>query len=312
MKILFIGIGSIGQRHCINLQKILPNVELVFYKKNNDVDLFAEKIGAQIVHSIDQGLHEADAVFLCSPSHFRMEAYEKILQSNLPLYVEKPLASNMNDLNILDSMLESYSGFSQVGFNLRYLPVVNIVKDIILSQKLGNICRALFEVGQYLPDWRKDKDYRTSYSAQSKAGGGVVLDLIHEVDLAYYFFGDFVEALIASNKFSCLEIDTADTAALILKRKTSPIVTVNMDYVARKKIRHFRIIGDIATLFCDLINKKLVIEGDDFLEEVQLSDNHYDFNESYVQSLDNFMKNNSSSCSIKDSIKMHQLILSNM
>ncbi len=318
MRVLFIGIGSIARRHCFNLIKLFPDTQLVFYKRNDVAHQFAKDVGAEIIDSLDLINDSLDAVFICSPAKFRMDIYERIFRYNIPLYAEKPIVSSIEDLKILESLLEKtkYTAPSQVGFNLRYLPVINRVQDIINSQQLGNVCRALFEVGQYLPDWRNSVDYRTIYSAQKKSGGGVVLDLIHEVDLAYCFFGNFSDAVVVSNKFSHLEIDTADTASIILSRKTNPIVTINMDYVARKKIRHFRIIGDKATLFCDLVNKKLTIEGVENGINPVISDDDYNFDTSYVCAIKIFIesvtKENPLIYSVKKSLNMHNLILGAM
>ena len=44
-------------------------------------------------------------------------------------------------------------------------------------------------MGQYLPDWRTNADYSKSYSASFEMGGGVLFDLIHEIDLAVNLMG---------------------------------------------------------------------------------------------------------------------------
>jgi predicted dehydrogenase len=318
MRILFIGIGSIARRHCLNLIKLVPDIQLVFYKRNDIEHQFAKDVSAEIIDSLDLINDSLDAVFLCSPAKFRIDVYERIFRYNIPLYVEKPIASSVDDLQIINSLIEKnkYDAPSQVGFNLRYLPVINKVHNIINSKKLGNICRAVFEVGQYLPDWRKNVDYRTVYSSHEKSGGGVVLDLIHEVDLAYYFFGNFSDAVVVSNKFSHLEIDSVDTAAIILSRKTNPIATINMDYVAREKIRFFRIIGDKGTLFCDLANKKLNIEGSENYIDQSINDADYNFDTSYISAIKIFIesikKENPLIYPIKNSLNMHNLILEAM
>ena len=144
-------------------------------------------------------------------------------------------------------------------------------------------------------------------------GGGVVLDLLHEVDLAYYLFGDFPSALVASNKLSHLEIDVDDTAAVLLNRNFGPLVTVNMDYVARKPIRCFKIVGDKATLFCDIFNKKLVIESQNSEEYLDLNKSFYDVNATYTRALKEFLSSISkkipSAYPLREAIQMHQLIL---
>ena len=114
-----------------------------------------------------------------------------------------------------------------------------------------------------------------------------------------------------NNKFSNLEIDTEDTAAIILHRASGPIVTINMDYVARKKMRHFNIIGDEATLSCDLINGSLVIEGQNLVEEFSLRGDGEKC--TYIAALGEFLsavkERKATAYPLMDSIAMHELIL---
>jgi len=313
MKVLFFGTGSIGKRHCVNLKKLMPHADLYFFRDTGKKDSFSEQVNAKILSSVEQITEDIDAAFFCAPAYTRKKCYEKIIQHNIPLYAEKPLISNMADLIWLKAQLtsSSYTAVSLVGFNLRFLNVIRTVKEILFSNKLGNVCRASFDVGQYLPDWRPGIDYRTLYSAQKSKEGGVILDLMHEIDLAYFLFGSFSDASIVRNKFSNLEIDTEDTAAIILHRASAPIVTINMDYVARKKMRHFNIIGDQATLSCDLINNSLVIEGQNLVEEFSLGGDGEKC--TYIAALEEFLsaikERKVTSYPLMDSIPMHELIL---
>jgi len=61
-----------------------------------------------------------------------------------------------------------------------------------------------------LPDWRPWQDYSQSYSAKKELGGGVVLDLIHELDYSYWLFGEFYELKSFTGKVSNLKIETND------------------------------------------------------------------------------------------------------
>ena len=45
-------------------------------------------------------------------------------------------------------------------------------------------------VGQYLPEWRKNTDYRKGVSARQDLGGGVLLELSHEIDYIQWIFGE--------------------------------------------------------------------------------------------------------------------------
>ena len=62
-------------------------------------------------------------------------------------------------------------------------------KQLLDDGVIGRPLSARFFVGEYLPDFHPDEDYRKGYSARADLGGGVMLTLIHDIDLATWFFG---------------------------------------------------------------------------------------------------------------------------
>ena len=78
----------------------------------------------------------------------------------------------------------------QVGYNLRYLPSLSRFRDLINEGLVGGPLSVRCEIGQYLPNWRPDTDYRTGVTARSDLGGGVLLELSHEIDYLRWIFGE--------------------------------------------------------------------------------------------------------------------------
>jgi hypothetical protein len=258
MKVLLIGCGSIGKRHALNLLEIVPEAQFAMMNSNGLENDFAEKIGAKMLTKWDT-IEDLDLVIVANPSAYHANHVEKIIVSNLPAYIEKPLVTSLNDLNNLKTLTNNHTHDKPImmGCNLRFLPSIQLLKETIEKGKIGNICRAIFEVGQYLPDWRTHQDYRDSYSAKKNMGGGVVFDLVHELDLVRYLLGEFEVVSSQHQHLSHLEMDVEDTAVIHLGRKRGPLVSVHLDYVSRMPTRNIRIVGDEGTLIWDLINKKL-------------------------------------------------------
>ena len=77
-----------------------------------------------------------------------------------------------------------------------------MLKDYVDSKKLGKIFSVRCEVGQNLMYWRKDRDYRSSVTANRNLGGGVLLELSHELDYLSWIFGPckWVRAMLATWK----------------------------------------------------------------------------------------------------------------
>lgn len=133
----------------------------------------------------------------------------------------------------------------------------------MVEGRLGRLVRADFEAGQWLPDWRPSQDYRLSYSASRGQGGGVLLDLIHEIDAAHWFLGSFDHVTGFSTRASNLEIDSDDCASLLLARSGGPIASVRIDYVSRRPVRRYVLVGDRGTATWDMGAQKLFISDAD-------------------------------------------------
>src|SRR5947209_4960132 len=60
---------------------------------------------------------------------------------------------------------------------------------LVHAGKAGRVSAVRLWFGSWLPDWRPNVDYRTTYSARANLGGGVLLDAIHELDLCLWLLG---------------------------------------------------------------------------------------------------------------------------
>lgn len=315
MKVLVIGTGSVGRRHTKNLLKICPEAKVALLRRDNREDEFSRKFDAVVVNDIYKGLDWApDFVIIASPSSTHVDYLQHILAVNCPVYVEKPIVTNEAQLKQIAVLANNYSAQSIVGCNLRYLPSVKLIKQILKRGDLGNVVRASFTAGQWLPDWRPDADYRTSYSADVNLGGGVLFDLIHEVDMSNWFFGPFDFALARTGKYSGLEISSEDTAVILLDNtKEGIMVSINLDYVSRRPVRRYEIVGENGTLIWDLQEKQLRVES--AVEVVVITDSHEDFDvdATYINALDeliNSIKNDvPTSHDIFEGMRVVQLLL---
>ena len=88
----------------------------------------------------------------------------------------------------------------------------------------------------WLPDWRPDRDYRQSYSARP-GEGGVLRDLVHEIDYATVLFG--APALLGARVETSgpLEIEADQAATLLWSTESSFTVTARLDYTTRPTSR---------------------------------------------------------------------------
>ena len=242
MKIGIIGLGSIGQRHARTLFKLgITDVYALRTKKGTMTKLPDDLHTIKEVFSDDEfydvGL---DGVIIANPTSLHIETMKKALQKHIAIFVEKPLANHLSEIQELE-LYDLSKVF--VGFTMRYDAVINQIKGFLDSGKLGSIYKACFYCGQYLPHWHPYADYRKEYYSRKELGGGVIRTLCHEIDLMQYLFGIPQELFGVVEKLSSLQIDVDDNALLICRMKDNALITIELDYLNPKDIRNGVIFG---------------------------------------------------------------------
>lgn len=245
---LIVGLGSIGRRHATNLKRKYPDARFTIVRHRSERDDLTRQLDARVVGDLADAIDDdVDLAVLSTPSANHMDALPMLIDRAWPLLVEKPIATAAADCDRVIAQLGSAAPAVRVaGFNLRYLPSLRRMKQLLDSGELGTLTRASFIAGQWLPDWRPGVDYRNSYSADARRGGGVELDLSHEFDVARWFFGEQQVAFATGGRLSELELMSNDTSISVLAPAggRAPLVTVSLDYVARQRVRWYEIVGD--------------------------------------------------------------------
>jgi predicted dehydrogenase len=174
--------------------------------------------------------------------------------------------------------------------NIRYLPSLQRFRALLREGAVGTVVRAVLQAGAWLPDWRPERDYRTGYGA-SAAGGGVVLDLVHELDQARWLFGEFDEVTAMTGKLSSLDVQAEDSACVLLRARThGPLVMVGLDYVARAPVRRYELVGEKGTLTWDLHAKLLTHAAPGGRSTHDCGPGAYDMAETYVSAMREFLQ----------------------
>jgi predicted dehydrogenase len=259
MKIGIVGYGSIGRRHAHNLLSLgHRDIVLLRSQGSGNAEGFEEMRDSLAFLS-----RRFDFVVIANPSAKHFGVLAPAIDLDCCVLVEKPIVATQVEARNVAAALARYTGTGMVAYNMRFHPCIATVRELLAEGRIGEPKYARFFVGQYLPDWRQNQDYRRSYSVQRALGGGVALDLIHEVDLALTLFGapsGPVKGLLA--RVSDLTEDTEDVCDILYMSRQGTIVEVHMDYLTRGVRRNFEIIGTAGNLSCDLVKNTVVVSGD--------------------------------------------------
>lgn len=273
MKILMLGLGSIGQRHLKNLKKIFPKaVYFAYRKKNKNLVIQDVKIKKKanlkkyykliILNNLKKALEiKPDITFICNPSIFHYRDATLFANQGSHLFIEKPLYASNIQAKKLIKILDKKKIVSMVGYQLRFHPAIKIVKKIILKKKYGNIISASFNNLTYLPSHHPYEDYSLGYAARKSLGGGAISSLIHEIDLIAFFFGfpKKVYGYKILSKILKLNVEDNVSAILSYNNKNKFKVMLNLSFTQVSEERGFKILFKKSILFVDLIKNKLTV-----------------------------------------------------
>jgi predicted dehydrogenase len=206
-----------------------------------------------------------------------LEVAKKLANNGVNLLIEKPISNSSKGVRELIDICNKNNCILMTAYNLRFLPSLIEFKKQIELKKIGNIYSVRVEVGQYLPDWRPGCDYKRTVSAQKKLGGGVLLELSHEVDYLMWIFGSIKWVKAHVSKQSNLEIDVEDTANVLLGFESIKgyelTASLNMDFIRHDTKRQCIVIGEKGSLAWNGITGEVSFfgKGSDNWEVLNLS-----------------------------------------
>ncbi len=223
-KISVVGIGLMGQQHikAIKKSKLCVLHSIVDIKKNEG--LLKKKLNVPIYSSIEYLIkkNKPDAVVIATPNSLHEKHTIKFLKSKIPVLLEKPISDNINSAKRIIKTAKIFNTPLLIGYHRRHNSIVNVVKKIINSGKLGNIVSVNILFWLY-----KHKKYYNENWRISKGGGPLGINLVHDLDMISYLLGPitYVQAF-TSNKIRKHKVE--DTASVNLMFKSGTLCTINI------------------------------------------------------------------------------------
>ncbi|MEM6884972.1 MAG: Gfo/Idh/MocA family oxidoreductase [Verrucomicrobiota bacterium] len=245
-KILIIGCGSIGKRHLSNFVEV-GGCEIVGADSREDrLQEIKDQYGVEKTYTdyLEALKNESiDGVVVACPPHIHVKVCNDALDHGCHLFVEKPLAHDLEGVQELADRCKELNKVGFVAYCHRFIPYSQKFKEIIESGQIGKPVTIRMEWGSYLPDWHPWEDYRTFYMAKKEQGGGALLDESHGVDLLRWWFGEVQSVSAIIDQVSDLEISSDDVAALLLRFKSGAVATANFDLCRREPKIFVEVIG---------------------------------------------------------------------
>jgi predicted dehydrogenase len=270
MKALFVGLGSIGQRHLRNLKCLeRQDLQLSAFRArggpgvlndrgelNPDADP-AEYYDMTTFASLEAALADRpDITFVTNPTALHVEVATAAAKAGSHVVIEKPLSHSLSGLDELQSAVTAAGVVAAVAYQFRFHPALLAVKSWLDEGRIGRVVSAQMTNGEHMPGWHAYEDYRETYASRRDLGGGAIATQSHELDMAVCLFGAPRSVYASGGHLSDLEIDVEDVASLSLgcggDERPFP-VSIHLDYLRKPPMKQFVIVGTRGTVRCDFL-----------------------------------------------------------
>jgi len=279
MKVLFVGFGSIASKHYQALIKLFPFAE--YYALRSQVN--ANKITGIInVFSWQEVPIDLTFAIISTPTFRHTADIRNLVNLKIPFFIEKPISDKLDYLDQLRDEINECKLETYVACNLRFLPALQFLdKEIKKGEKKIN--EVVVYAGSYLPDWRPHTNYKEGYSANEIMGGGVHLDLFHELDYVMWILGTPESSTVLKRSRSTLNINSVDFASYSLVYPNY-VATIILNYYRRVPKRSIEIVFEDEVWIIDLLKNTIKDEGGTIIFE----DTAYSIKDTYLDQMKYF------------------------
>lgn len=305
MNILIIGLGSIALKHIKAIKKIDNQINIYAYRSK-----FYQTTMQDVtdIYSLEDLAVKFDFAIISNPTHLHSRFIDLLSEMGISLLIEKPPLDSLNDADVLLKKIQRLNLITYVGCNLRFHPCLGFLKKELLNNRRIN--EVNIYSGSYLPNWRPGKNFREIYSVYPEMGGGVHLDLFHELDYTFWLFGKPNRVTSIKRNVSSLNIKAADYANFLFEYNTYS-VNILLNYYRKDSKRIVEVLFDDDTWTIDLINNKITDSNNNIL----FVDKNFEIIETYYQQMLYFIdaiKNKKHTMnSLNESIEILKLCLNN-
>lgn len=291
LRIAVLGCGSIGRRHLRNLAALGCRA-LIAYDPDPEARAAAGREVALSPRATLAGVWQErpDVALVAAPTNLHLPLAQEALKHGCHLFVEKPLSHTLDGLTGLEAEAAAAGRVTMVGCNMRFHLGPATVKRLLGEGSVGTVLAARLHTGSHLPRWRPGQDYRRGYSA-SPEWGGAVLDCIHELDLALWYFGPARLIAAACRPAHSLGLETDGLAEILLRHESGVLDSVHLNFVQRDYHRACQVIGSEGTIAWDFERKKVRLYGPDGkVARVIEEPPGWELNQMYVDELRHFLQ----------------------
>ena len=215
--VLFIGLGSIGERHLRCFQatgRVAASVCEIDPELRGRI---AQQYGVDRAYSdletaLDAG--EFDAAVIATPAHLHVPMAGRLADQGVNMLIEKPLSTSMDGVEQLEELIRRRGLIVAMGYVLRCHPSLVAMHSALESGRFGRPVQLIVQAGQHFPTYRPA--YRDIYYADRATGGGAIQDaLTHLINAAQWLIGPADRVVVDAAHKVLDGVEVEDTVGML-------------------------------------------------------------------------------------------------
>ena len=246
MKLLIVGLGSMGKRRARLLRGLVPEVEIAGVDSAPGRREEARALGITAYESLDAALAAGgfDGALVCTAPLSHAGLIGRLLEAGLPVFTELNLVDDGYDENIRKAKEKGVPLF--LSSTMLYRGETRYIKQRV--QEFAGPVNYIYHIGQYLPDWHPWENYKNFFVGDARTGG---VREIFGIDLPWLLdtFGPVTGFTAMKDKISNLEITYPDSVFVTLRHENGTKGMLAVDVVSPKAVRNFECFGEGLHLF---------------------------------------------------------------
>lgn len=258
--VLILGSGSIANQHIENLIELKINV-FILIKNHNQKKRFDNQKNSQIefIYKISE-LKKINFLFaiIASATSKHLSQIKFLIKEKINIFCEKPISNNFLDIKILRKEIINKKIFFYVNYQLKQH---RLIKQLIKKIKNRKINYIDVRVGHNLKYWRKKGIRKNSYFVDSKKGGGVIYELIHEINLINYIFGKIIKIKTLKKNIIKKYYKCEDQAISLFNTNKNISGILVQDMVSEDKVRYIKLFMQEDIIKLDFIKNNIYIKN---------------------------------------------------
>lgn len=241
MKVLVVGLGSMGKRRIRLIKQIDPKIQVVGVDSKPDRREEAEQLfHMETVSELKDAFGEkCSCAFICTSPLSHADIIESCLLHGLHVFAE---------INLVADKYESNIQLAQEKQRVLFLSSTFLYRDEIkYIRKAVNDSSSLlsytYHIGQYLPDWHPWESYTDYFVGDARTNGCREIMAI-DFPWIYKTFGDITDIQVKCGKKTQLKTTYNDSYLMLVEHESGVQGTILVDVVSRKAVRNLEIYGE--------------------------------------------------------------------